>query len=399
MGDPITEAEDILDLSEEDFAKLPEPTEDDFTDPPEGEGDEGDDDGEGEGTTTTTTDDDDDDPNKDGEGEGTTEGDPAGGEDTGEGEGSTEGEGEADPNKDEGEGEGEGDPDKDKDAEEGAVDYEAEYKKLMAPFTANGKTITPKSPADILQLAQMGANYHKKMSGMAPARKALKILEKNGLLEKGQLDHLIDISKGDPDAINKLLRDKKINPLDVDVEKELEYTPEAHGVEDAELQLDEVLADISESPSYEKTLNVITKDWDDASRNIAAADPEVIRRINNHMDNGVYDKVIETVDYERSLGHHQGMTDLDAYKLVGNRLETEGAFRPAADPAQGTEQEKVLKPKTDPAKEKQRQDKKRKAAATGTSGKVDKLPSDFNPLDLSDDDFEKFDPKLLGIKI
>lgn len=276
------------------------------------------------------------------------------------------------------------------------IDFEAEYKKMMAPFKANGVKITPKSPEDALRFMQMGANYHKKMAGMKPALKALKTLEKNGLLDDTKLDFLIDLHNGNPEAITRLLKDKEINPLDVDIEAESEYTPANHSVTDAEMELDSVLETIRESPNFTKTLNVVTKEWDNDSRAEAANNPQIISVINGHIDNGVYDKVMSAVDYDRSVGKLTNISDLEAYKLTGNRLEQEGSLAPTVT-SPNTVKNEVPIPKPDQRKEAARRAQKKAAGPTKTSPRVGKLPADFNPLDLSDEDFEKFDPKRLGI--
>jgi hypothetical protein len=278
-----------------------------------------------------------------------------------------------------------------------AIDYKAEYEKLMAPFKANGHEMTPQSVEDAKRLQQMGANYHKKMAGMKPAIKALKTLENNGLLDEGKLDYLIELYQGKPEAITQLLKDSKIDPLDVDVTTETPYTPANHSVSDAEVALDSVLEDIKESPSYTKTLTTVTKEWDEASRAQAATNPQIISVINGHMDTGVYDKVMAAVNYDRSIGKLGNMSDLDAYKETGNRLEQEGAFAQPVTPATDTGVTTPPSPQSDPVKEQKRQALKKAASPTKTSPKISKLPSDFNPLDLSDEEFAKFDPKKIGL--
>ena len=276
------------------------------------------------------------------------------------------------------------------------IDYEAEYKKLMAPFQANGKEMTPKNVEDAKRLQQMGANYHKKMAGMKPALKALKTLENNGLLDQAKLDFLIDIHQGKPEAITKLMKEKEIDPLDVDTQAETTYVPENHSASDAEVALDSVLESIETSPNYNKTLTAVTKEWDTDSRNEAAKNPQIISVINKHMDSGIYDKVMTAVQYDRSMGKFTNVSDLEAYKLTGNRLDQEGQLGvPATSPQRNAARQ--VTPTIDPATELRRKAKKKAASPTKASKKVSKLPVDFNPLDMSDEDFEKFDKKTIGL--
>ena len=275
------------------------------------------------------------------------------------------------------------------------IDYKAEYEKLMAPFKANGQEMTLKNVEDAKRLQQMGANYHKKMAGMKPALKALKTLENNDLLDESKLNFLIDLHQGKQDAITQLLKEKKIDPLDVDTKTETPYTPANHVASDVEVALDSVLNNIEQSPNYNKTLTTVTKEWDNASKTEAANNPQIISVINEHMDSGIYDKVMSAVQYDRSMGKFTNVSDLEAYKQTGNRLEQEGKLLTPVTSLKNTDKQKTSV--TDPDKEKKRKEKKKAASPTKASKKVSKIAADFNPLNLSDEAFEKFDKKTIGL--
>lgn len=277
------------------------------------------------------------------------------------------------------------------------LDYKALYEQAMAPFKANGREIKPKSLEDLRRLQEMGANYHQKMAGMKPARKALKTLENNGLLDETELSLAIDAYQGDPAAITALLQKHKIDPLDINVKTEDAYTPTNHSASDAELDLDTVLDSIKDSPKYLETLNTVTKEWDDVSQTEAAKHPQIISTINEHKEAGVYDKVMAVVQYDRSMGKLTGISDLDAYRATGTRMQEEGAFNAPAN--QNTDaSRKPVKLQADPVQEAQRLARKKAASPTKTtSKKIGKLPTDFNPLDLSDEEFDNFDKSQIGL--
>ena len=69
--------------------------------------------------------------------------------------------------------------------------YKEGYEKLMAPFKANGKMITPRSPEEAISLMQMGANYTRKMQELQPYRKVMLMLQNNGLMDEEKLSFLI----------------------------------------------------------------------------------------------------------------------------------------------------------------------------------------------------------------
>lgn len=281
---------------------------------------------------------------------------------------------------------------------EAELDYEALYKEIMAPFKADGEEFTPKTPEDLKRLAQMGVNYHGKMAGMKPARKALLTLQNNGLLDDGKLDFLIDISKGNPEAIAKLLKDQNIDPLEVDVKAESTYVPEDYSATEEQVNLDEVLKTIENTPSYKRTEQILTSTWDQKSQTEAATNPNIISIINEQVDSGVYDTVMKEVKYQQSLGNLVGVSTFDAYKQAGDDLAAAGKLNgPATSEKKAAP---VIKAKVvDPTVEAKRLANKKSAKMTKTSiPKKKGVPAGFNPLDLSDEDFAKFDPTKLGIK-
>jgi hypothetical protein len=283
----------------------------------------------------------------------------------------------------------EGESDKEAEADTQPVDYKAEYEKLLAPFKANGKEIKIENVDDAVQLMKMGANYNKKMTALKPNLKVLKLLENNGLLGEDKLSYLIDLDKKNPDAIKRLIKESGIDPLDIDTEDNAEYQPTTYKVDDRELELDEVLDKIQDSPTYSKTIGVVSKQWDGPSKKLVAEQPQLLEVINDHMASGVYDRISTEVEKQRMLGRLSGMSDLEAYRSTGDELDAHGAFN---DLFQGTAQKQPPKQKTvvkkPKAEDPKRADKKRAASSTRTAPNTS-IDSDFNPLSLSDEEFEK----------
>lgn len=268
-------------------------------------------------------------------------------------------------------------------------------KQIMAEFKANGTTIKVKNVEDAIQLMQMGANYHKKMSGLKPSLKLLKLLENNGLSDPEKLNYLIDLSQKKPEAITQLLKDSKIDPMNIDLTGEKEYVPQNRSVSDTEILLDEVLDSISNSPSYNKTLTVLGDEWDSDSRSLLAQTPEVIRTINAHMENGIYDQVDQAVKYERSLGKLTGVNDYEAYQRIGTYMHENKLFKVANVPPVNTDASNT-KPVDTKAQDaiaaaEAARVAAKKAASPSRSGKgVDDKNANYNPLTMSDEDFIKF---------
>ena len=281
------------------------------------------------------------------------------------------------------------------------VDYKAEYEKLLKPFKANGRDIQVGSVDDAVALMQMGANYNKKMAALKPNMKLMKMLENHDLLSEDKLNYLIDLSRKDAGAINKLIKESGIDPLTLDTEKADGYTPKSYKVDEREIELDMVLEQIQHSQAYPKTLEVVSKQWDPASRQVVANSPQLLKIINDHVDRGIYDVISAEVERERIFGRLNGMSDIEAYRQVGDSIQARGGFDHLVQKRTDHGQQAAARPVVVQPKPKMAENDKlremRKAASTSQpAASSGKSVSDFNPLALSDEEFSKLvQPKFL----
>lgn len=271
-----------------------------------------------------------------------------------------------------------------------AVDYEAEYKRLLAPFKANGREIQVKSVDDAVALMQMGANYNKRMAALKPNLKMLKLLENNGLLSEEKISYLIDLEKKNPAAINKLVKDSGLDPMDLDAEKAGEYKPKIHSVDDREIDLDTVLDEIQETPTYTQTLEIVSKKWDGASKQTIASTPQLLKVINDHVANGIYDLINQEVERERMFGRLNGLSDIEAYRRVGDAINARGGFNHlVSNQGKPNQEPVVVQPKPKAPADDKLNEKRRAASSTKPANVSTAAASDFNPLALSDEEFSK----------
>lgn len=257
---------------------------------------------------------------------------------------------------------------------------------LFAPFKAIGKEVQIDNVADARQLMQMGIGYNKKMAALKPNLKMLKMLEKNDMLDMDKLSFLIDVQNKNPDAIAKLLSDSGIDPLDIKTKDLGEYKPPSYNVSDNELALDSVVDDIRESSAYETTSDIVTNKWDQTSQEFLVQNPNVIKDINTHVENGIYDQISKVMETERMLGRLNGLSDLQAYQQIGNALYEAGTLVGVEYP---TEPKATIKAPAKPVEKKSdaKLTAKRKAASP-PKGKVAASEPKFDPLAMSDDEFE-----------
>lgn len=261
-----------------------------------------------------------------------------------------------------------------------SIDYKKFYEAMMGPIKANGKTFQPRTPEEAIRMMQMGANYTQKMQGMAPYRKKIQMLQNAGLLEDEKLNYLIDLSKGNPEAVKKLLKDSKLDPLDLNISEESTYTPGNHTVSDAEVQVQTIVDDLKSTPEGLETLRLV-QGWDQASLNEVWQTPSILATLNEQRQNGVYKIITDEMEHQRMLGNiPEGTSFLDAYKAVGDYCLKKKQYltqmQMAANLPKGTV---------------------KKAAPTSTrvksaapSGRSKATTSKFvDPFSLSDEEFEK----------
>ena len=274
---------------------------------------------------------------------------------------------------------------------EAGIDYKVEYERLLAPFKAGGREMQVKGVDEALQLMQKGVDYHNKMASLKPSLKIIKTLQNAELLDVDNVNFLIDLHNKKPEAIAKLLKDSNIDPIDIDMDKGEGYKPSQYQPSDQQLMLDEVLESIRDTPSYSKTLNVVAKVWDEESRNTVLKHPQILEVINGHIESGVYDIIQTEMEKERIFGNLRGLSDLAAYKQVGDMIEARGGFRhlsKAAPAAQGAKAPIRVTGSSPKQRAESAELAARKRAAAPPKGKSRKSEVD-DLLNLPDDEFEK----------
>ena len=189
------------------------------------------------------------------------------------------------------------------------VDYEAVYKDIFKPFKANGKDITPRTVEDVVQLMQMGANYTKKMQLMAPLKKAAESLSRADIKED-DLNFLIDVHKGDKEAIKKLLTKHNVDPMELDLDS-TNYVPKNNIVSDEDVEYSNILDDIRDS--LPKIQEIMTNTWDTKSKEALLKDPNLMRALHEEIAMGRFDNVQAQLEIEKTFGRYKGKSDVEAY--------------------------------------------------------------------------------------
>lgn len=279
--------------------------------------------------------------------------------------------------------------------EETELDYKAEYEGALAPFKASGRTVTPKSMEELRRLAQMGYDYGRKMAGMKPHQKIIATLEKNKLMEMEDINYLLDLRNGKPEAIKKLLKENEIDPMDFSDEEGEDYSPTDHSVSDQELALNSVIDSIKDTPEFKTTLTHVSG-MDKESKATLQANPMYLKALNDHVEQGYYDQINAEVEHQRALGELVGLSDLQAYIRTGDAMHAAGRFDTAPEEAP-TPTVKSAKPAQDSGSRSPDGEslRSRKRAAAPTKGKASTGKPKIDISKLSDEQIENLDPATL----
>ena len=276
------------------------------------------------------------------------------------------------------------------------VNYKDFYDKLMAPLRASGKTIQLKSVDEALELIKKGFDYTRKTQEIAPDRKFLAMLEKNGLKDEAKLNYLIDLSNKNPEAIRKLISEAGIDPLDIDTDVPVNYTPGNHAITDTEINFRDVVTELNSAPEGQEVITKVFKGWDQASQGHLWKQPEALHVLAKQKAAGIFDLVETEVERRMTLGQiPAGVSRLDAYRLVGSEMGNAGAFNHLVPAEQNTKQpiaSRVATPK--PAVSNDESVKAASITQTASAkGKVDKLAAISK---MSDEEFLAQFPKLIS---
>ncbi len=267
-----------------------------------------------------------------------------------------------------------------------ATAYEAAYKQLFgAPIKAGGRMTQLRGVDHAQNLIEMGIDYNKKMQQMKPHMKALRTLEKQGLLsDENKLNLLLEAQAGKPEAIRKLIAQAEIDVIDIADDGGLEYTPENQMVSDEEVGIEDALQTIRGSDAYQKTIDVMTNNFDAASKGIISQNPHYITALNQDIESGIYDNVMDMVQYQKDMKMiPAGTSDIEAY--INTVQQMAANEQQQATPAQQANTANTANPEQQPT----RRSNKRKVGMSSSRSSTKKKEPNYDPLLMSDEDFMK----------
>jgi len=257
------------------------------------------------------------------------------------------------------------------------------YDEITKPFKADGKDFQVKTAAEAIRLMQMGANYSRRMQEMKPLRAQDAVL------------------KGDPAAIQKLLKDKGIDPLDIDVSKDATYDGnKVYSADEKGIAFKDAITATLEADGGKELIADMNAGWDEDSKNALYEQPAIFSTLLDQKSavdtagTSDYSKIKAEVERQRVLGFLTDVPFLQAYTQVSNAMENIGGIltssapksTPAAQAPIDTGTRKVApKPKTE-------QPNPNLSSNPKPAAKKEAAPTVPDYSDLSDEEFMKLAP-------
>ncbi|MEA1999121.1 MAG: hypothetical protein U9N61_07360 [Euryarchaeota archaeon] len=301
-----------------------------------------------------------------------------------------------------------------KDSDE--IDYKAEYARLSeanaklqsfydgatSEFTANGRKVRGfTDPKKIIQSQQMSASYSDRMAALKPYRPLMKPLKERGYLDDPEaFDFAMQVMDGDVESVKKLLKDKGIDPFEMDMEN-INHEKKAYASTEMDVAIDEMFESAGRAGIQNELQTALSKDWDDESLVSILKDNNYKNDLLEHMSNGTYDIVQDRIaEIKRSdnTGRYSDLSKIDQYKQAIVSLNKEHTPPPGSE-----KDDQSAKPDVDDSAQKEEEYKKKLVAqknkkasearkkASSVSRKKSGTKKDkqsFDPDKLSDEEFE-----------
>lgn len=219
------------------------------------------------------------------------------------------------------------------------------YKSIIGtPIRANKHDIVFEDENQVIQLLQMGANYTKKMQDLKPYQGAIKALKDAEILgDADKLNQLIDIAKGDKNAILAFAKANSIDLSQYDEDEDIDYKPTNKIKSNEELDLAETFDNLRTKGLFDDVSKAINTTFtDDVSKNSLASNPKLITSIAEDIDSGIYDKLMPSVNMEILLHPDKPALDIyiEKYTLLAKQYEEANGTQKVDVPQQVVENNK-----------------------------------------------------------
>lgn len=279
-------------------------------------------------------------------------------------------------------------------------DYENAYKDLLKPLWARGHNFTPRNIDEVKTLMSQGVDYLYKTQQLAQYRKQIDLLKRENISDD-DLTFMVDLKKGNTEAIKKYFADHKINPYDIDTTEEVHYQPQTHMESDAALALRDRVSDLFQQPDGKKCYDSLVNDLDIDSQNYFLKEPDLLKTLYEHQhimvgnNKSLYNVIKDEIAHQKMLGNiAPNTTFLEAYRTVGNSLLQQSGQAGNNQPS-GSATAPSFHQRLGSVKNGANVSDRVRSAGVSPRSKAVRTTRNVSPFDMPDDEFLKqFDGRL-----
>lgn len=291
------------------------------------------------------------------------------------------------------------------------VNYKEFYEKVaLARFTANGREVEGfKDPNDLIRAQQMLHGYSDKMKVFKEYKQFIKPLEERKITEDPEKFNLaMSLLDGDLEAIKKVIKDKGIDPIDLDLE-DINYAPKNVLPSKTQVLFDDAVEQAEMFGIGDRFKETLLRDLDVDSFQEVLDHKETRKDLIRHLKDGTYDIVqneIRTMEALDIDGDLEGISTLDKYRLAVQRLQQKAPVRPAAvapvvdkaaEEKAKIEKERAAEEFKRKAAEKEAKiaEERKKAASVSKQKTVKQKTEEVKPEALKGDEFRNYFKSML----
>lgn len=270
--------------------------------------------------------------------------------------------------------------------------YKDTYERITAPFKASGKEFQVRNVDEAISLMQKGVDYTRKQQALKPRLVEMRTLEEQGMLGDN-LNYAIDLYKGNPKAIAKLIKDKGIdvkqfmpqvdefgNEQPVD---NAPYTPNNYAMSPERVKFQEVVDTLNDTGMYSKVDRALD-DFDAESRSNFAHNPNYYLVLSDLIQKGHYEPIKQELEHLRIVDdpNIRGKNYMDAFSIVANNYFNQVQSQ---QPNQQVNQQQFQQQRQ------YQQVQQRKQGASPVRSSPNRAITQYDPLRCSDEEFAKID--------
>ena len=260
---------------------------------------------------------------------------------------------------------------------------ELEKTTKLQPLKANGKEYPIDDISELYKLASAGVGAQQKFQAIAKHKKTIMAAEKADVDLMEAVNFSANYKEDPKGTLMRLLKEQNIDPYELDLDDVSSEKGKDHSVSDFEVKYSDIVGEIGDSPKFQDVQKLLLEDWDEASRDVFFAKPEMIKQLHDEMlpmegdTKSMYDLVSPIAEKMKLSGDTR--SDFDIYMDARNRKQQEFEKFNSAKKSVGS------KSKTN--------NKSQKKKASPTTGKsTGKKSIDISKL--SDDELDAFIAKL-----